>query len=366
MARVTSLDIDLPFSSVLVTGGAGFIGSHLVDALLALWRAGRAPEALRLRVVDNLSSGHLCNLAGALAIRRADGTPVVELFTQSVLDPLDTPMEGIEAVFHLAAHVFPARSVEAPREDAEINIAGTLNVLEAARRAGVQRVVYASTAAVYGDPRELPITEDTPALPLSPYGVSKLSAEQYCRLYSSLYALPVTVLRFFNVYGPRQSSGSAYAGVIPRFVERARRGLPLLIYGDGSQTRDFVHVDDVVQACLLAVQTDHVGTYNIATGHATSVAELAALLAALVAEATGLPPAPVEHGPPRPGDILHSVASTELVSQKLGFHARVTLTQGIRGLLAATLKRKYDHVGGPSVSETHVTLLQSKSADHDG
>jgi UDP-glucose 4-epimerase len=239
----------------------------------------------------------------------------------------------VDVVFHLAASVFPARSLAEPCEDAMTNIIGTLQVLDGCRRAGAGRVVYASSAALYGEPRGVPVAEDSPPAPISPYGVSKLTAEQYCRLYARLYGLSAIALRYFTVYGSRQLPDSPYSGVISRFADRAQRGLPLVIYGDGSQTRDFINVDDVVRANLLAARSTCGGAYNIGSGRATSVAELAASISATVAELTGRPQVPVDRGPARLGDIRHSVAAPDLAAQVLGFHAQVTLEEGLHTLL---------------------------------
>jgi UDP-glucose 4-epimerase len=326
-------DVPAPVHTVVVTGGAGFIGSHLVDALLAECRAGRLPQDLHVRVVDDLSTGSVANLAGALAEGDVGGRPPVTLVRCSILDPLEEVLAGADVVFHLAASVFPARSVAEPRADAEVNIMGTLNLLEACRRTGVRRVIYSSSAAVYGDPQELPVPETHPPAPISPYGLSKYAAEQYCLLYAQLFGLRVTALRYFTVYGSRQSPESPYSGVISRFADRARRGEPLEIYGDGSQTRDFVHVSDVVRANLCALYHCAAGVYNIGTGRAVSVEELARLVAQITAALTGRPPVSVQYLPARPGDIRHSIACVARAARTLGFRAAVSLEKGLRALL---------------------------------
>lgn len=320
-------------ATVTVTGGAGFIGSHLVDALLAERRAGRLPYDLRIRVVDDLSTGSIENLATALAEQGAGERPVVTLVRRSILDPLDEVVAGTDVVFHLAASVFPARSVAEPREDAAINIMGTLNVLEACRRTGVRRVIYSSSAAIYGDPQSLPVAETHPPAPISPYGLSKYAGEQYCMLYAQLFGLQTVALRYFTVYGSRQSPESPYSGVISRFADRARRGEPLEIYGDGAQTRDFVHVSDVVRANLYAMYRCVTGVFNIGTGRAVSVSELARLIAGTMTGLTGKPAVPVVHLPARPGDIRQSVACVERAAQQLGFRATVRLEDGLAALL---------------------------------
>lgn len=320
-------------TTVTVTGGAGFIGSHLVDALLAERRAGRLPSNLHIRVVDDLSTGSVENLASALAEHSAGGRPVVTLVRRSILDPLEECIAGADIVFHLAASVFPARSVAEPREDAAINIMGTLNVLEACRRTGVRRVIYSSSAAIYGDPQALPVEETHPPAPISPYGLSKYAGEQYCMLYAQLFGLETVALRYFTVYGSRQSPESPYSGVISRFADRARRSEPLEIYGDGAQTRDFVHVSDVVRANLCALYRCTAGVFNIGTGRAVSVSQLAHLVARTMAALTGRPAVPVVHRPARPGDIRQSVACVERAARQLGFRAAVRLEDGLGALL---------------------------------
>lgn len=295
---------------MLVTGGAGFIGSHLVEALL--------PEN-EVRVLDDLSSGDASRVPGAAELVRADVRD---------RDRLARAMADVDVVFHEAAQVSVERSVAAPRESHSVNVTGTLGLLEAARAVGA-RVVLASSAAVYGPPEAVPVDESAPKEPTSPYGVEKLAADHYARLYADLYDLPTVVLRYFNVYGPGHSGG-AYSGVIDVFTEQARAGEDLTVHGDGSQTRDFVHVSDVVRANLRAATTDAVGeAFNVGTGRSVTIRELAEL----VRDGLGSP-SDVVHTDPRQGDIDRSRAAVSKARQRLGFSASVDVESGIRALLS--------------------------------
>ena len=300
---------------IVVTGGCGFIGSHLVEAL---WRENRVV------VIDDLSAGCEDNIAGC----------DVDLHRRSVAEPLDELLAGAEYVFHLAASVEVVRSLEDPAADARANVLGVVNVLQAVRRTGVRRLVYSSSAAVYGVPRELPVGESHPAEPISPYGLSKLTGERYLRLFYELEGLPAVALRYFNVYGPRQRADSPYTGVISIFATNRLNGRPTVVYGDGEQTRDFVHVSDVVRANLAAAVAplEQVGgrAFNIGTGRRTTVNWLVAAL--------GLPEGSVSRAPARSGDIRHSVADVSLAEEVLGFRARVALEQGLGDYL--------DYLGG--------------------
>ena len=236
---------------IVLTGGAGFIGSHVAAALLA------QDPALDLAVIDNLSTGDRARL----------GTLPLAFHQRDVCEPLDELLAGTQVVVHLAASAGVPRSVADPLADAQANITGTVALLESCRRAGVQRVVYASSAAIYGVPDRVPIREDAPTHPLSPYGLSKLTGEQYVLLYGHLFGLDTCALRFFNVYGPGQRPDSAYSGVITIFNERLLRHRPLCIEGDGQQTKDFIHVHDVARAVGLAARASGAnGAYNIASG----------------------------------------------------------------------------------------------------
>jgi UDP-glucose 4-epimerase len=293
-----------------VTGGAGFIGSHLVRAL--------ADRGDHVRVVDNLTTGRRENLAGVEA----------ELVVGDIRDPaaLARASRGAEAVYHLAAMVSVADTMGDPLTCYEVNLTGSLRVLEAAREAGVRAVVLASSAAVYGA-AEGRVRETSPARPVSPYGAAKLAMEGAAALYATAYHVPAVSLRLFNVYGPRQSADSSYAAVIPLFIRRLLEAAPLNLDGDGGQTRDFVYVGDVVRAMILAAQkaAEAPGPFNIGTGRSVSVSRLAATLERLVPG--GRPPT---YGPPRPGDIRHSASDIRRAGSALGYHPEVTLEQGLQ------------------------------------
>ena len=297
--------------TVLVTGGAGFIGSHLVEAL--------APHN-EVRVLDNFSSGDRSNLPADVTVIEGDvGDPIA----------LQEAARGVDLVFHHAAVVSVERSVEAPRRSNETNLEASLLLLEQARQEDA-RVVVASSAAVYGHPDQLPVPESAATDPTSPYGVQKLALDQYTRLYAELYDLETVALRYFNAYGPRQQG--PYSGVISTFLEQARAGEPITIEGDGEQTRDFVHVSDVVRANLRAATTDAVGeAYNVGTGTRTSIASLAETIKAATDSSS-----PIVHRDSRPGDIRHSGADVSRAELALGFEPRVSLESGIRALVDGT------------------------------
>ncbi len=303
-------------ASWLVTGGAGFIGSHLVEALVA--------RGERVRVLDDFSTGRRENLAGVAGR--------VEVIEGDIRDPQTAigAALGMDILVHLAAVVSVQASVEDPRRIMEINTTGTLNMLEAARMAGVRRFVFASSAAVYGDQDSLPLREELLPCPLSPYAASKAAGEALCCAYRGSYGLPTVMLRFFNVYGPRQDPHSPYAGVISVFADRMRRGLPPIVYGNGHQTRDFVYVADVVGAVLAAVEREEaVGeVFNIAGGSQTSVLELVAMLNSILG--TELQPTFTS---PRVGDVRHSRADVRRAEEALGWRAQVGLQEGLRRLM---------------------------------
>jgi UDP-glucose 4-epimerase len=300
-------------TSALVTGGAGFIGSHLVETLVA--------GGCRVSVLDNLSSGSLANLEPvAQRIRFVHG---------DIRDPasLETAAAGCEVVFHLAAVVSVPKTTEDPLGSAAVNETGSLQVLEAARSAKVRRLVFASSSAVYGDDATLPKREDLPARPLTPYAVQKLAVEYYLRVYQSLYGLEAAALRFFNIFGPRQDPSSPYSGVISIFLTRALKGEPPVIYGDGRQSRDFVFVEDAVQALIAtAVSPSAAGrVFNVGTGASVTINALWEAIAAL--SGSGAPPV---HGLPRPGDVPHSVAAIDRARADLGYAPRVSFEQGLK------------------------------------
>lgn len=296
----------------LVTGGAGFIGSHIVDALVA--------DGNEVRVLDNFETGREENLAqheDHIEVVRGDVRDE-ELVNESV--------EGVDYVYHEAALPSVKHSLSEPKACNSASVDGTLNVLLAAGKAGVRRVVYASSSALYGDSPVLPKREDMGVLPSSPYGVAKFTAEMYCRVFHICYGTETVCLRYFNVFGPRQSPSSVYAGVMPIFITMLLAGKPPTIDGDGEQTRDFTYVDDVVSANMLALTAvDAVGeTMNIATGRQISVKRLYEEIDAILK--TGIQP---EFGPPRPGDIKHSVADISLARKLLGFEPKVKFAGGL-------------------------------------
>lgn len=309
---------------VLITGGAGFIGHHLAIA----WRR-RGAEVVLL---DNLRTGKRENVD---AIRREVGDAQLTLVEESVTDPeaVARAMDGCSIVHHLAAQVSVPESVERPRECVDINVNGTLNVLDAARAHGVSRVVFSSSAAVYGDDPRSPKTEDMTPAPKSPYGITKLDGELYLRMYAELHGVPAVSLRYFNVFGPRQDPKSVYAAAVPIFIERALKGAPITIFGDGSATRDFVFVEDVCQANILAATSPSAGrgeVFNVAQGGIVTVGELAATVRRITGSASE-----IVHAAERPGDIKHSRASIAKITGALGFAASVGLDEGLARSVAA-------------------------------
>ena len=295
----------------LVTGGAGFIGSHIVRALLE--------QGNFVRVFDNFSTGRRDNLAGLN----------VELVEGDLRDPLavSRAVEGVDLIFHEAAFVSVPQSMDDPLTCFEINQRGTEILLESARKAGVGRVVLASSAAVYGDSDAMPLDEDTPLNPQSPYAVSKRVDELYAGMYTRSFGLEVVALRYFNVYGPRQRPDSMYAAAVPIFTRRLFEGKPVTIYGDGGQTRDLVYVGDIVRANLVA--SDHPAApgevFNICTGDEIRVVDLVNGLMGLFPSA----PAPV-YAPARSGDIYRSVGNPRKAADVLGFHADTSLANGLK------------------------------------
>jgi UDP-glucose 4-epimerase len=304
----------------LVTGGAGFIGSHIVEHLLR--------ENHHARVLDNFTTGKRENLAFAA------GNANLEITEGDIRDPetVAGAVSGVDGVFHEAALVSVPKSVEQPDLSFDINVKGTFNVFEAARKAGVRRVVYASSAAVYGDNETLPLVEKFAPIPLSPYGLDKLYAEQLGALYQSLYGQEMVALRYFNVFGPRQDPLSPYSGVISIFVDRLKSGKPLTIFGDGEQTRDFVYVGDVVQANLKAMFGKYAGfrVFNVGCGRQTSLNQLFSQLK----DVTGSSVA-ATYAAPRAGDIRHSLSDTARIQSELGYQPAYTLAEGLRLLLAS-------------------------------
>ena len=303
-----------------VTGGAGFIGSNLVDALVE-----RGDE---VEVLDDLSTGRAENLEGAVSrgavLHPAD---VRDAERVAALVAAAAP----DAIFHLAAQIDVRRAVADPAFDAAVNVAGTINVLEAARRAGVRRVVNSSTGgAIYGDAASIPTGEDTTPAPLAPYGQSKHAAEGYLGLYGRLHGLSAVSLRYANVYGPRQDPHGE-GGVVAIFCGKLAEGGRPVAFGDGRQTRDYVYVGDIVAANLAAAGSDWVGACNIGTGTETTVIELAEALAGL----DGSRPFELEHAPERPGEVRRSAIDPSLAREARGWEARVALPEGLRRTLAS-------------------------------
>lgn len=304
---------------VLITGGAGFIGSHTAQALLARGAA--------VRVLDNLSNGRRDNLpADALA----DGR--VQLIEGDVRDAaaVDAAVQGCQAVLHLAAQVSVQSSIAEPVASAGHNVLGFLNVLDAVRRLGVPRMVYASSAAVYGVPQVLPLHEGVAPAPLSPYGLEKYFNDQYAALYRELYGVSSLGMRYFNVYGPRQDPRSPYAGVISKFADAIEGGGVLRIFGDGLQTRDFVYVGDVAQANARALAVTATGVLNVGTGRSVTLVELTrAMFEAFGREA------PVRHEPPAKGDIRDSAMRPDALRRELGYTPATGLVEGLKALAAS-------------------------------
>lgn len=300
----------------LVTGGAGFIGSHLVVRLVA--------EGHAVTAYDNLSSGKRSNLA------EVDGK--VELVEADVRDApqLAFYVAKADVVFHEAAVVSVPYSVEHPQETHDVNLQGTLNVLEAARRFDVKRVVFACSAAVYGEDPTVPKLETMAPSPVSPYGVEKIASEYYLHAYHRLFGIETVALRYFNVFGPRQDPSSPYSGVISIFVDRALRGAPVTIFGDGEQFRDFVYVANVVQANMLAATREGVGgrCFNVGCGRATSLNALAEMLGRSVGKKLD-----VSYGPVRSGDVRASLADISRAQRELGYEPTIGVEEGLVRLL---------------------------------
>ena len=292
----------------LVTGGAGFIGSNLVHLLLK--------NNYKVSVLDDLSTGYQKNLDGL----------DVKFFQGDICDAALTEIasEGANIIFHLAASVGRQKSLNNPQRDSEVNLIGTTNVLEAARKAGVERVVYTSSAAIFGELLTMPIAEDHPINPDSPYGVSKLAGEKQALCYAGLYDMRVVCLRYFNVYGINQRF-DAYGNVIPIFAKRLHTRQPITIYGDGEQTRDFVNVKDVAIANFLsATVASHSGVYNIGSGTNITINALAEMMK----EISGID-VPIEYAPMRPADVKHCRADISKVQGDLGFKPDADIKMGL-------------------------------------
>jgi UDP-glucose 4-epimerase len=316
----------------LVTGGAGFIGSHLVDALIR--------NGSEVVVLDNLSSGYRENLSGKWG--------EITFILGDIRDAATCAKAaaGCDGIFHEAALVSVPESISRPLDNHDINVTGTVNVLEAARKQGVKRVVFASSAAVYGDSLELPKLEDMLPRPKSPYALAKLTGEYYLRVYAECYGLETVALRYFNVFGLRQDPSSMYSGVISIFSERVKKGLPITIYGDGLQTRDFIHIENVVQANLAAMgrpvpaspagelpggKFARAAIYNIAAGQQTSVLQMLAMIETVCGKKAAL-----KFAGTRAGDIRHSYADISKAEEILQYKVHISLQEGLEELIGLT------------------------------
>ncbi|OGQ05146.1 MAG: epimerase [Deltaproteobacteria bacterium RIFCSPLOWO2_01_44_7] len=299
-------------SKVFITGGAGFIGSNVAKYFLERNHS--------VVIFDNLSTGYMQNIPSFLNVQFVKGDiRDKELLTKS--------MAGCEAVLHLAAAVGNIRSIENTVEDSEINVLGTLHVLDVARHIGIRKIVYSSSAAIFGELKRLPIDEEHPTTPDSPYGVSKLAGELHCLCYAKLYGMDIVCLRYFNVYGPNQCY-DAYGNVIPIFSTRKLKGEPFVIYGDGEQTRDFVHVFDIAQANYLGTTLSNVGgIYNVGAGQSITINQLADMMN----EIGDQKPVPIQHVPARKGEVKHSLATIEKAKKILGYQPTQTIQAGLKG-----------------------------------
>jgi len=300
-------------NKTIVTGGAGFIGSYLAEELI---RRGD-----RVVILDNLSTGRISNIEPVLKNKDA------EFVRGSISDLrlLRKVFSRADYVFHQAALPSVPRSINNPRASHIVNATGTLNVLLASRDNNVKKIVFASSSSVYGDTPTLPKIEDMTLTPQSPYAVTKLAAEHYCRVFERVYGLKTVCLRYFNVYGPRQDPGSPYAAVIPLFINNAIEGKPPVIYGSGEQTRDFTFVKDVVEANILSAESPVTGIFNIGSGNRVTISHLAELVIKIVGDKT----LKVAYRNTRPGDILHSLADITRAAA-FGYSPKYTLEQGLR------------------------------------
>ena len=310
--------------NVLVTGGAGFIGSHLVPQLLEL--------GYSVTVLDNLSTGKLENLNGVLDHPKF-------MFQRGDIRDKTIPnevFERIDSIIHLAALIDVSASVADPSQNHEVNVDGTFNMLHASFKHNVKKFVFASSTAVYGEVKTLPVQENSALHPISPYAASKVAGEAYCSAFASCFGLETIVLRFFNIYGLR-SENSPYSGVITKFLRKIINGEVLTIDGDGEQTRDFIHVSDVVKAVILALEHDGLKgeVFNVCTGVPTSINQLAAILKTVTGKNLN-----VKYGPARLGDIRSNYGDPAKAAKNLGFRASVDLTKGLQMLFEEFKKTK--------------------------
>ena len=299
-------------ASYLVTGGAGFIGSHLVEELI---RRGQ-----HVRVLDNFSTGKRENLRDLM-----DQIELIEGDIRSY-HIVREAVQGIDFVLHQGALPSVPRSINDPITTNEVNVGGTLNVLDASKDAGVKRVVYASSSSVYGPDPELPVREDMTPQPVSPYAVAKLTGEKYCHVFSRVYGLETVALRYFNIFGPRQDPNTQYSAFIPKFVVGIMDGQPLTIDGDGEQAKDFTYVSNVVEANLLALEAEGVSgeVFNIGCGQSTSVNEVVGHIRQ-ISNSQG----EISYGPSRTGDVPRSMADISKAREKLGYKPQVLLREGL-------------------------------------
>ncbi len=298
---------------ILITGGAGFIGSHLAEHF-----EGRA----EVRVLDSLRTGYRRNLEG-LSCRLIEGSITDR-------DAVRSAVEGVDYVFHLAAMVSVPESMAHPVSCVDLNTIGTLTVLEEAARAGVRKLCFSSSSAIYGNNPAVPKDESMLPEPCSPYAVTKLDGEHYCRIFRDEQRLDTVCFRYFNVFGPRQDPKSQYAAAVPIFIHQALRNEPLTVFGDGGQTRDFIYVKDIVAANVLLAQTPGAGgVYNVAYGGATTVGELARLIIELTGSRSE-----IRFAPPRPGDVRHSTAAVDRIAAA-GFRPGFTFRSGLEATLEA-------------------------------
>lgn len=296
---------------VVITGGAGFIGSNLAEKII---------QDNDVTIIDDFSTGKWENIAGIIHKKN------LNVINGNILDRdlLGKNFQGVDYVFHEAAMVSVVRSIDDPMLTNEVNIKGTLNVLLAARNNRVKKVVFASSAAIFGDSTQLPNKENERPNAQSPYALTKIAGEYYCQILKKIYGLPTICLRYFNVYGPRQSPSSDYAAVIPSFISSVLKNEPPVIYGDGKQTRDFVYIEDIVQANLLAAESNAFGVFNVGGGRNISINDLA--LTIIKISGRNLQPTYKES---RPGDIRDSLADISL-ARSMGYNPRYTLENGLR------------------------------------
>ena len=323
---------------VVVTGGAGFIGSHIAEEL--------NDPRYQVTILDDLSTGKLANIEALLE------RPNVEFIHGSITDLglLQRIFKDVHFVFHQAAIPSVPRSIDNPMASHEVNVTGTLNVLLAARDNNIKKVVFASSSSVYGDTPTLPKVEDMIPNPQSPYALTKLTGEYYCRVFKQVYNLPTVCLRYFNVYGPRQDSDSEYAAVIPLFITNIVKGQGPIIFGDGEQSRDLIYIKDVTEANILAAESDATGIFNIGRGESITINQLAKLCIKLLSNYCVNP----VHEAPRPGDVKHSQADINR-AKTFGFSPKYDLEEGlyetIRSFANETKPGKYDEMEKRPISK---------------